>query len=135
MVYYQLNMFDTPDNMLTQYEKCLARGSGYEGGKVRIFAAAISLPDKEFPKFLKEEYGTGGCSIDGGFMSYGPQGINITKRKMNEKQTYKWNEIARDIKRLINMDVYLTEKEKERIKEIQKKNNGLPTPEPKYQYG
>lgn len=135
MIYYQLNMFDAPDNMLTPYEKCLVRGSNFEGGKIRIYAAAFTVPNKDFSKFLKEEYGIGGCSTDDGFMFYESKGISISKRPSYEKQTYKWTQVAKDIKRLINLDLYLTDKEKERIKDIQKKNNGLPTPEPKYQYG
>lgn len=121
MTYYQLNMFDDPQSSLTEYERCLVRGPLIAGGKFRVYAACAVLPSKELPKFLKNEYGIGGFSIQGGFFDSSASGLTISKWHEDINKTYKWNEVAKDIKRLISLDLYLTDKEKEYI-EIAKSN-------------
>jgi hypothetical protein len=135
MTYYQLNMFDDPQDSLTEYEKCLAGGTGFAGGKIRVFAACMTLPNSDLPKFLKEEYGVGGRTIGGGCFDYSAKGLEIYHWNSNDVQTYKWNQAAKDIKRLISLDLYLTDREKKIIEIIKNNHDGiLPTPTPRYHY-
>jgi hypothetical protein len=130
---YQISIFDKEP--LTWFQENLKHGSGFENGKVRIYAAALTLNNKQFADYLKEEYGIGGRSIDGGFMDYGSKGIEFRKYKENQSEIHNWTETAKEIKKLISIDDYLTDKEKERIKEIQQNNNGqIPCPIPRYKF-
>lgn len=130
----QLNMFDILDP-LSWFEENLLRGSGYEHGKIRIYAATMQLDQKKLAEFLKEEYGVGGCSIKEGFMDYNAKGISLRKWKENTEEKHNWNEVAKSVKRLIGVDRYLTENEKTEIKKLQKKHKGtLPLPNARMQY-
>jgi hypothetical protein len=125
-------MFD--DEPLTWFQENLLHGSGFENGKIRIYAASLNLSTTDLASFLKEEYGTGGRSIDGGFMDYNPKGIELRKWKEEKSEIHTWSEAAKEIKHLISMDRYLTDKEKNKIKEKQKEFNGLTLPVSRYAY-
>ncbi len=130
----RLNIFDILEP-LSWVEENLLRGSGYEHGKIRIYAAAMQLDQKKLAEFLKEEYGVGGCSIKEGFMDYNAKGISLRKWKENTEEKHNWNEAAKSVKRLIGIDRYLTENEKTEIKKLQKKHKGtLPLPNARMQY-
>lgn len=130
----QLNMFDLLEP-LTKFEESLLRGSGFEGGKVRIYVASTYLSASDFADFLKEEYGIGGCSSKYGFIDYNAKGISIRNLKTNEHESKNWSQAAKMVKRLIGADRYLTPEEKERIKAIQKKHRGqLPMPMARFKY-
>lgn len=129
---HQISFFD--EEPLSWFSENLLRGSGFEGGKVRIYAAALNMDKKKFADYLKNEYGVGGCSINGGFMDYNAAGIKLRKWKENYEESYDWNKVAAEIKRLINTNQYLTCKEKEKIKEIQVQFNGTPVPVPRTHY-
>ena len=91
----------------------LANGSSFEGGKSRIYAffQAQHSP-KECADFLKEEYGTGGCSHavskeSGSFEEHGSKGIVLKKSGCTEIQM-NWNKVASRISELIWQDRYFT---------------------------
>ena len=129
---YQISMFDTEP--LNRFQTVLTYGSGFASGKIRIYAAAINFNTAELASYLKEEYGVGGRSIDGGFADYDSKGIMIRMWNSEEKEIYSWSECAKEIKHLISMDRYLDNKDKEIINEIQRKHNSLPIPIPRYSY-
>lgn len=129
---HQLSMFDTEP--LTEFQEALLHGSGFAGGKYRIYAAAIQLSDKELALFLKNEYGLGGFSFNEGFVDYDARGICIWKFRSDARSNYTWAETANEIKHLIAIDAYLTDKEKETIKSIQNKHKELPTPSARMVY-
>ena len=129
---HQLSFFD--EEPLSWFSENLLRGSGFAGGKVRIYAAALNMDKKKFADYLKNEYGMGGCSIEGGFMDYSTSGIKLRKWKENYEELHDWNEAAVEIKRLISLDKYLSDIDKEKIKEIQAQFKGIPVPVPKTHY-
>lgn len=115
-------------------------GSGFENGKVRILAAlkwwARNEP-KQFKDFLREEYGTGGCSTGTAwFMDYDSRGIKFStfEGEASRKITFSWDKVAR---------LYFEEyqhghrfpdlKTMQRMYEIQR-TVGLPKPIPHLQY-
>ena len=93
------------------------------------------MPLADFAEYCKQEYGVGGWSIDGGFLDYNAKGIRLQKWKTDYEENYNWSQVAKGIKKLISIDRYLTDKEKEIIKHIQEKNDGiLPLPTPCARY-
>jgi len=131
---YQLTMFD--DEPLSLFEQALLRGSLIAGGKYRIYGAALNMNVADFAQFLKEEHGYSGCSIDGGFIDYSPRGATIRIYNPTKEEIHDWNDTAKTIKRLINTDKYLNDKEKEYMKKLQEAHGGMiPCPKPRYGYG
>lgn len=130
---HQISLFD--NEPLTQFEENLTRGSLLQGGKYRIYGASINLPTTEFAKFLKEEYGLGGFSYFGGFMDFNSDGARMREWESAKEETYSWAEVAKIIKHLISIDKYLSEEEKEYMKQLQEYFNGIPCPRPRYGYG
>ena len=132
-MFEQISMFEMlqPENRFTHE---LKRGSGFEGGKVRIYCAAMNMNIKDFAVYLKDEYGVGGHSADfpdggRGFTDYNSKGLTIREWKSRQEEKYSWQEVAREIKRLIVHNEYLTDKEWSRVQEISKFNGGpLPMP-------
>lgn len=115
----------------------LQGGSGFENGRVRIFAAVMHMKNtRELIDFLKEEYGTGGCSHEGGFIDYTPaKGITFRKWKSNEETVLTWKQAADRIMELIKRNNYLTQKDMARIDAIRADNGGiLPPPRARMHY-
>ena len=132
-MFEQISMFEMlqPENRFTHE---LKRGSGFEGGKVRIYCAAMNMNIKDFAVYLKDEYGVGGHSADfpdggRGFTDYNSKGLTIREWKSRQEEKYSWQEVAREIKRLIVHNEYLTDKEWSRVQEVSKLNGG-PLPKP-----
>jgi len=126
-----------------EIEHALHRGSLFEGGKVRIaaFFASDHTPD-ECKKFLKEEYGVGGCSHDflngaSGFVEHDGSGIRIRSGFHGEGSELKlsWVSVASYLRTMVREGRFLTDKEQERYNAIAKQYKGkLPTPNPCRQY-
>ena len=136
---YQTSIFDIMDQgKPDDLEKTICSGSGFEGGRIRIYAAALSLPMNKLVEFLKNEYGIGGRSMDYGFMDYNASGIRMTLYKggrggERREQLIKWPEAASLIKKYIGAGRYLKPKEQKTIDELRAKyGNELPVPYPKY---
>ena len=74
----------------------LQRGSGFEGGKLRIATFYVSHPTpKAAQDFLKEEYGIGGhshtyLSGSGGFVDYDSKGIRFSGKGYSEQTRLCW---------------------------------------------
>jgi N12 class adenine-specific DNA methylase len=110
----------------------LRHGTGYEGGKLRIYALYQHGPDsKATMNFLKDEYGWFGHShtfLDGtsGFVDYRPgQGMILHHYSRGLETIVKWAAIDKRLRAMITADNYLTAKEKAQYAEIERDHAGL----------
>ena len=110
----------------------LRRGTGYEGGKLRVFALYQHGPDsKTAVSFLKDEYGYFGHShtlLDGsrGFVDYYPsKGMTIKRYDTQQETTVKWNAIDKRLRTLVAQRNYLTAEEKVKYAEMERYYAGL----------
>ena len=115
----QISIFDLIQEE-DRFSQSLKKGSLFAEGKIRICMAAKLLPLKDLAGFLREEYGIGGFSIifaDGhhGFSQHDSKGITLIEFKSEWKELHSWQESAKQIKRLVCCDDYLTEKEKSQL--------------------
>ena len=135
-MFEQISIFDLIEP-ISRFTSELKRGSGFAGGKVRIYAASLHTTKEQFAVFLKDEYGIGGHSTtfpDGetGFTDYNAKGITIREWKSKKDEKHNWKEAADEIKRLIIHDEYLTDKEKAKAQEVAENSGGsLPMPHPR----
>lgn len=126
-----------------EIEHILRRGSGYENGKIRIaaFYAANHTPD-EAKRFLREEYGTGGCShtfLTGasGFVDYDSNGLKARIWKSEGEFRFSWLTVHAYLRDMIKNGRYLTEDEQAKYDEIVRpyaKRKAPPTPYPRMHY-
>ena len=91
----------------------LANGSGFEGGKTRIYEF-FQTPHttKESADFLKKEYGIGGRTHavsreSGSYEDHGSKGIVLKKNDCADIQM-NWNKVASRISELVRLNRYLT---------------------------
>ena len=91
----------------------LANGSGFEGGKARIyeFFQTPHTP-KESADFLKKEYGIGGhthavSKESGSYEDHGSKGITLRKAGCADVQM-NWSKVASRISELVRTNRYLT---------------------------
>ena len=130
----QISIFDLLEPCESRFTHECQSGSGFEGGRVRIYCASCNLGIKDLAVYLKDEYGVGGHSAtfpDGthGFTDYNASGLTIRAWKSNETEKHTWQEVAKEIKRLIFSGEYLNEKEWARVQEISQQTGGpLPMP-------
>lgn len=129
----------TPSALVLSQEEidhALRRGSGFEGGKIRIAAIYAKHPStKEAQVFLKDEYGIGGHShtyLDGtgGFVDYNSQGMRLSQRGFSEELRLRWSAVEQHIRRMIEKGTYLSDKEQERFAELQRDYAGTELPAP-----
>ena len=91
----------------------LANGSGFEGGKTRIYEFFQTLhTPKENADFLKKEYGIGGHTHavsreSGSYEDHGSNGITLKKNGCADIQM-NWNKVASRISELIRTNRYFT---------------------------
>lgn len=123
-----LKMFITQD----EADAALTNGSGFEGGKSRIYAF-FTQPhsSQEKADFLKKEYGTGGRShalsgADGSWEDHSAKGIEYKRGPDDDKLRLSWSAAAKRIDLLIANDRYLTAEGKERFAQRQREQAGLP---------
>lgn len=136
-MFEQITMFDLLNPIESRFTYECRRGSGFEGGKIRIYCASLNMGLKELAVFLKEEYGIGGHSADfpdggRGFTDYNAKGLMIREWKSNQEERHNWQDVAREVKRLILSGDYLNEKEKAKVQEVCQQNGGkAPFPVPR----
>lgn len=121
MIMEQLSVFDwmpeacpskKPKLTTRQIEdREILRGSGFEGGKTRIYNYFIENHSiKERIDFLKHEYGNGGWSlVDGGWCNHDANGIDINFNEPIEKTKdvhIGWLMVAKRIEELILIGRY-----------------------------
>ena len=133
-MFEQISMFELLQPCESRFTHEVKRGSGFEGGKVRIYCAAMNTNVKQFAVYLKDEYGVGGHSADfpdggRGFTDYNSTGLMIREWKSNQTEKHSWQEVAKEVIRLIVNGDYLNEKEWSRVQEISQQTGGpLPMP-------
>ena len=118
----------------------IEHGSGFEGGKVRIYAAAKLWSrdePKRFAEFLKNEYDVGGCSMPGKwFMDHDARGIvfrNLKDGEMKEIR-FSWKKVAQLYTDDFQNGYYLADlKTMQRMWEIQR-TVGIQIPVPRLKY-
>ena len=125
-----------------EIEHVLRRGSGFEGGKLRIAALYAQNPTPVDARvFLSNEYGVGGHShtfLDGtsGFIDYNSRGMQFRRWKTNEEYTLRWHAVERYIRNMMEQGTYLTPQEQQRFAELQSDFFGMemPLPQPRMHY-
>ena len=107
-----------------EIDVAMTRGSGFEGGKGRIFTF-FQTPhtDKEKVDFLKSEYGTGGHShalsgAGGSWEDHDGKGLRYKKANCPDVH-FTWEKAAKRITDLIQKGRYLTEQEQAEYDKIQ----------------
>jgi hypothetical protein len=136
-MFEQISMFKMLNPVESRFTHECRRGSGFEGGRVRIYCASCNLGIKDLALYLKDEYGVGGHSATfpdcaRGFTDYNASGLTIRAWKSNETEKHSWQEVAKEIKRLIFSGEYLNEKEWAKVQEISQQTGGpLPKPYPR----
>jgi len=121
-------------------DNALRNGSGFEDGKLRIYAMyQRGTDEKEAAAFIRNEYGTGGRSFDflngtHGFVDYRPSsGIIFNPYGDGGKVTLKWPAVEKRLREIIREGSYLTEDEKAQYQELESSYAGLgsiPMPQP-----
>lgn len=129
----QITMFEElPDLMdadAAEVREVLRRGSGFEGGCLRIYAAERLLDPERFVEFLKDEFGTGGHSITGGFCNYNGRKLTIEHWKQgNKRKEYTWKNIAYIYREMISIGSWPDAEVKELYAEARKAGKGAPAP-------
>ena len=125
-----------------EIDHVLRRGSGFEGGKLRIAALyALNPTPVDARVFLSNEYGVGGHShtfLDGtsGFIDYNSRGMQFRRWKTNEEMNLRWHVVERHIRGMMEQGTYLTPQEQRRFDEMQRDFAGeeMPLPQPRMHY-
>ena len=125
-----------------EIDNVLRRGSGFEGGKLRIAALYAQNPTPVDARvFLSNEYGVGGHShtfLDGssGFIDYNSRGMQFRRWKTNEELTLRWHVVERHIRSMMENGTYLTPQEQQRFDEMRRDFAGeeMPLPQPRMHY-
>jgi len=129
----QLSFFDTE---ISDEEKrlrdVLKRGSGCEGGCLRIYAAEQLLDADRFVMFLADEFSVGGHSYSNdsfrGFVDYNGRGLIIREWKTNQEWKYSWKKIARVYTDMIRMGEFPEYNVITLYEEARKAGKGAPAP-------
>ena len=106
----QLTMFGE-DERIRLLRDDLIRGTQFQDGKLRVeeFVLKSNPDDAAFIEFLKKEYGIGGHSgPDQPNVDYDSKGIRIRPYKSSSDYRYTWKEAAKEIRRAIERDEYVT---------------------------
>ncbi len=124
-----------------EIDKVLSRGSGFAGGKIRIYAMYRQQCDsKERADFLKNEYGTGGHSYtftDGshGFVDYDAKGLFIRSYVHDKEVRLKWPEVDKRLGKIVDRGGYLNDKELAQYQQIEADFAGsVPMPSPAHRF-
>ena len=125
-----------------EIDHALRRGSGFEGGKLRIAAFYASHPvPKAAQEFLKEEYYIGGHSHTylsgmGGFVDYDGKGMRFSSRGFSEQMRLRWPAVEQHIRRMTENNSYLSADEQARFDDMMRGMAGqeIPVPVPRAHY-
>ena len=130
----QLSMFDMQDPDQDELRTVLRRGSGYEGGRLRIYAAWNILDNDRFISFLADEFGVGGHSIEKGFCDYNGKNLLIRHWKEDRERRYSWRQIAKEYDQMIRTGDFPDRKTVELYQAARDAGMGAPRPRIHY-YG
>ena len=129
----QLSLFDTDlSEDETRLREILKRGSGFEGGCLRIYAAEKLLDGDRFAEFLADEFNVGGHSVRSenfsGFVDYNGRGMIVREWKTNREWKYSWKQIARIYRDMIGMGEFPEYRVISLYEEARKAGKGAPAP-------
>ena len=131
----QLTMFDFLADMISEEKlrlrEILKRGSWYEGGALRIYAAERLLDDERFVMFLADEFYVGGHSVPGGFVDYNGRGLVIREWK-GRTLKYTWKQVAKEYHEMIRMGKFPDADVIRMYEEARKAGKGAPAPRMHY---
>ena len=105
-------LFITQDEI----DSFLARGGSYSDGRLSTYAFYLqNKTEKEMADFLKERYGTGGCShaldgADDSHADYNGKGLKLARGSFGNPDTQvllKWPQVAKRVTYLIEIDKFL----------------------------
>ena len=105
-------LFITQDEI----DSFLARGGSYSDGRLSTYAFYLqNKTEKEMADFLKERYGTGGCShaldgADDSHVDYNGKGLKLARGSFGNPDTQvllKWPQVAKRVTYLIENDKFL----------------------------
>ena len=105
-------LFITQDEI----DSFLARGGSYSDGRLSTYAFYLqNKTEKEMAVFLKERYGTGGCShaldgADDSHADYNGKGLKLARGSFGNPDTQvllKWPQVAKRVTYLIENDKFL----------------------------
>lgn len=105
-------LFITQDEI----DSFLARGGSYSDGRLSTYAFYLqNKTEKEIADFLKERYGTGGCShaldgADDSHADYNGKGLKLARGSFGNPDTQvllKWPQVAKRVTYLIENDKFL----------------------------
>ena len=133
----QISFFDTE---ISDEEKrlrdILKRGSGYEGGPLRIYAAEKLLDNDRFVMFLADEFGVGGHSYSdegfSGFVDYNGRSMIVREWRTNREWRYSWRKIADVYRDMISMGEFPDYSVITLYEEARKAIKGAPMPRMHY---
>ena len=132
----QMSMFDFMEDMMDSEKRrlrdVLKRGSGYEGGLLRIYAAERLLDDQRFVMFLADEFNIGGHSIPGGFADYNSRGFLIRDWGTGMEMKYNWKRIAQEYREMILCGEFPGDDVIRMYEEARKAGKGAPAPRMHY---
>ena len=128
----QMTMFDFMADMMDEEKrrlrKILKRGSGYENGALRIYAAEQLLEDQRFVMFLADEFGIGGHSVPGGFADFNGKGLVIRDWQTRMEMKYTWKQIAKEYREMICCGEFPGDDVIRMYEEARKAGKGAPAP-------
>ena len=113
-------LFITQDEI----DSFLARGGSYSDGRLSTYAFYLqNKTEKEMADFLKERYGTGGCShaldgADDSHADYNGKGLKLARGSFGNPDTQvllKWPQVAKRVTYLIENDKFLKAAEYSRM--------------------
>ena len=120
----------------------LRQGTGYQDGKLRVYALYQHQPDpKTAVAFLKEEYGSyyghSHTFLDGtsGSADYSGKGLKFSWDHYRESTTIKWPALEKRLRQLVAAGDYLTEQQKAQYAQLEQEYagfGGVPMPQPRY---
>ena len=132
----QLSMFDFMGEIIDEEKRrlrdVLKRGSGFEGGCLRIYAAEQLLDDQRFVMFLADEFNVGGHSVKGGFVDYNGRGFVIREWDTGMTRRYTWKQIAQEYREMILCGEFPDYSVITLYEEARKANKGAPMPRMHY---
>ena len=133
----QLSFFDADlSEEEMRLREILKRGSGYEDGCLRIYAAERLLDADRFVTFLADEFNVGGHSVtlEGfrGFCDYNGRGMVVREWKSNREWKYTWKRIARIYMDMISMGEFPEYNVISLYESARKAGKGAPAPRMHY---
>ena len=97
---------------------------GLSSSRIRIYTAVTKLDKDRLEDYIQNEYGISGGSVEDGTVNFNCRGAEMYNFKTKEFTRVPWCRIRDMIVQMVNDGEYLTEEDKERIRQIRQENSG-----------